>query len=539
MQVFTATLNQMLVLFIFMALGFFLNKKRLLPLDDSVVLSKLETYAFVPCLVFSVFYKYCTVENFKQKWTYMLYGAAVMAVSLPIGIVLAKFFAKDGYLKKIYTYSFAVANFSFMGNAVVLGVFGEKVLFDYMIFTLPLNLYVYSIGTASLIPTEKGGKLSVKTFVNPIFIALILGAVCGLLAVPLPKFITTAISSAGACMSPLAMLLTGFVIGEYSLKTLASDKKVYLASVIRLIILPSAFMAVLLLLKTDKDIIRVALCATAMPLGLNTVVFPAAYGGDTTPGAGMALEKSRRLRLPSIRSKVKPVEIFSVGDINADISLCGLKGSPTRVLKTFENDSGRRSCTFISPEKTAEKIRSGHPDAVLWGSDIKSKALAPQVAALLNTGLCADCTSLETDGETLYMYRPACSGNIIAKIKCETKPPMATVRTAEEEQNKIIIGIGYGARERIAEIKKFAEKINAGIAATRKIVDSDYLPYELQVGLTGKTVNPDVYIAVGISGAVHHIAGIKRLGTVIAINTDKDAPIFKYADFGIVSYCEV
>lgn len=289
MQVFTATLNQMLVLFIFMVLGFFLNKKRLLPLDDSVVLSKLETYAFVPCLVFSVFYKYCTVENFKQKWTYMLYGAAVMAVSLPIGIVLAKFFAKDGYLKKIYTYSFAVANFSFMGNAVVLGVFGEKVLFDYMIFTLPLNLYVYSIGTASLIPTEKGGKLSVKTFVNPIFIALILGAVCGLLSVPLPKFITTAISSAGACMSPLAMLLTGFVIGEYSLKTLASDKKVYLASVIRLIILPSAFMAVLLLLKTDKDIIRVALCATAMPLGLNTVVFPAAYGGDTTPGAGMAL----------------------------------------------------------------------------------------------------------------------------------------------------------------------------------------------------------------------------------------------------------
>lgn len=289
MQVFTATLNQMLVLFIFMALGFFLNKKRLLPLDDSVVLSKLETYAFVPCLVFSVFYKYCTVENFKQKWTYMLYGAAVMAVSLPIGIVLAKLFAKDGYLKKIYTYSFAVANFSFMGNAVVLGVFGEKVLFDYMIFTLPLNLYVYSIGTASLIPTEKGDKLSVKTFVNPIFIALILGAVCGLLSVPLPKFITTAISSAGACMSPLAMLLTGFVIGEYSLKTLASDKKVYLASVIRLIILPSAFMAMLLLLKTDKDIIRVALCATAMPLGLNTVVFPAAYGGDTTPGAGMAL----------------------------------------------------------------------------------------------------------------------------------------------------------------------------------------------------------------------------------------------------------
>ena len=317
-------------------------------------------------------------------------------------------------------------------------------------------------------------------------------------------------------------------------------------------------------------------------------------GGNISAPAVITLEKSRKLRLPSIRSKIKPVETLSANDINADISLCGLKGSPTRVLKTFENDSDRRSCTFISPdklmwaideglkkgrqkikpaesasklknvwcvgnsptdfaktvgenitvidpdtpEKTAEKIRTGHPDAVLWGSDIKSKASAPQVAALLNTGLCADCTALETDGETLYMYRPACSGNIIAKIACETKPPMATVRTAEEEQKKIIIGIGYGAREHIAAIKAFAEKINAGIAATRKMTDGDYLPYEFQVGLTGKTVNPDVYIAVGISGAVHHIAGIKQSGTIIAINTDKDAPIFKYADYAIVSEAE-
>ena len=243
----------------------------------------------MPCLVFSVFYKYCTVENFKQKSVYILYGTAIMAVSLVIGVFLAKVFAKDRYLRKIYTYSFAVANFSFMGNAVVLGVFGEEILFDYMIFTLPLNLYVYSIGTASLRPDEEGKKISLKAFVNPIFIALLLGAVCGLCSLPLPSFVTSAVSSAGACMSPLAMLLTGFVIGEYRLKTLASNKKVYLASLIRLILLPTVFMLVLIALKTDKAILRAALCATAMPLGLNTVVFPAAYGGDTTPGASMAL----------------------------------------------------------------------------------------------------------------------------------------------------------------------------------------------------------------------------------------------------------
>lgn len=289
MQVFSATFNQMLVLFTFMAVGFFLNKKKILPADSSAVLSKLETLLFVPCLVFSVFYKYCTVENFKQKSVYMLYGAAVMAISLVIGALLARLFARDGYLRRIYTYSFAVANFSFMGNAVVLGVFGEEILFDYMIFTLPLNLYVYSVGTASLKPDENGGKISIKAFVNPIFISLVLGAVCGLCAVPLPKFITSAVSSAGACMSPLAMLLTGFVVGGYSLKKLACDKKIYLASALRLIILPTLFMLALLLLKTDSAVIRAALCATAMPLGLNTVVFPAAYGGDTTPGASMAL----------------------------------------------------------------------------------------------------------------------------------------------------------------------------------------------------------------------------------------------------------
>ncbi len=288
MEIFTATLNQMLILFLFLALGFLLNRKLIIPVTSSTVLSKLETYLFVPCLIFSVFYKYCTVENFRAKWSYMLYGLIIMAVSLMIALPLARIFAKEDYLKRIYTYSFAVANFSFMGNAVVLGMFGEVVLFDYMIFTLPLNMYVYSIGTATLKPAGKE-KITVKAFINPIFIALVMGAVFGLTALPLPRFLTSAINSAGNCMSPLAMLLTGFVVGNFSIKQLINDKKVYIASVIRLIVLPTLFILAFIALKTDKEIVRVALCATAMPLGLNTVVFPAAYGGDTTPGASMAL----------------------------------------------------------------------------------------------------------------------------------------------------------------------------------------------------------------------------------------------------------
>ena len=226
MQVFSATLNQMFVLFIFMALGYFLNYKSILPNNATAVISKLETNVLVPCLVFNTFYKYCTVENISKKWLYLVYGTAIMIVSIIIGVFLAKLFAKENYLKKIYTYSFAVANFSFMGNAVVLGIFGEEILFDYMIFTLPLCLYVYSFGTASLIP-DNNNKFSFKAFLNPICISMLLGTLAGLTNLPLPKFLTTAVSSAGACMSPLAMILTGFVVANFSIKALAKVKRIY------------------------------------------------------------------------------------------------------------------------------------------------------------------------------------------------------------------------------------------------------------------------------------------------------------------------
>ena len=299
MSVLYPTVNQMLVLFLFMALGYFLRKKQILPENAAGVLAKLETNVLVPCLVFNTFNTHCTIENFQHKWTYILYGAAIMLASLMIGIPLSRLFTRDGYKRRIYNYSFAVANFSFMGNAVVLGIFGSEVLFDYMMLTLPLNLYVYSYGVASLEPTADGKKFSFKTLINPICIAMLLGIACGLteffsvinglLEFHILDFLTSAISSAGACMSPLAMILTGLVIGGYSFKMLASDKKIYLVSILRLILIPAAFVLVFRLVGADAAILRVALCATAMPLGLNTVVIPAAHGGDTVPGASMAL----------------------------------------------------------------------------------------------------------------------------------------------------------------------------------------------------------------------------------------------------------
>ncbi len=305
----------------------------------------------------------------------------------------------------------------------------------------------------------------------------------------------------------------------------------------------------------------------------------------------ITLEKINTLRLPSIRSKKTSVEVWNAADIGADISRTGLLGSPTKVMETFKNEQDRRKCTFISKDELdsaiaealkkdraslkrdstahtllkniwiigdaplemaktvsdditvipltdaddiAKKIREANPSAVLWGSDLISKRVAPQVAAKLSIGLCADCTLLETDQETLYMYRPAFSGNVIAKIKCTTRPQMATVRTLETCGTRITVGLGYGVKDCMDKALHFAKKYGADVTATRKMVDRDMLPYEAQVGLTGKNVNPDVYIAVGISGAIHHIAGMKQSGTVIAINPDREAEIFKYADYGIV-----
>ena len=142
------------------------------------------------------------------------------------------------------------------------------------------------------------------------------------------------------------------------------------------------------------------------------------------------------------------------------------------------------------------------------------------------------------------MYRPAFSGNIIAKIGCDTSPAMATIRTMSGDVSDVICAIGKGAKEAQSSIESYIELKNKDsserweLAGPRLAVDVEMLPYEKQVGMTGKSVSPKVYIAIGISGAVHHIAGMKQSGTIIAINPDKKAPIFDYADFGIIATAE-
>ena len=226
-------------------------------------------------------------------------------------------------------------------------------------------------------------------------------------------------------------------------------------------------------------------------------------------------------------------------------------------------------------------IRTYKPAVILLGATNDGRDLGPRVACRVGTGLTADCTDLGIEAETglVVWTRPAFGGNIMANILCpEHRPQMGTVRPsvfkrpvpdysrngeiirvksaakAEDirtklieviavttgncnlEEAEIIVsgGRGMGKPENFAMIEELASVLGASVGASRAAVDAGWKPHMHQVGQTGKTVGPKIYIACGISGAIQHLAGMSSSDIVIAINKDPDAPIFSMADYGLV-----
>ncbi len=229
----------------------------------------------------------------------------------------------------------------------------------------------------------------------------------------------------------------------------------------------------------------------------------------------------------------------------------------------------------------ASVIKEYKPEIVLAGATAIGRSFIPGVATVLNAGLTADCTRLEIRDEdgALLQTRPAFGGNIMATIVCESsRPQMSTVRpkvmkalefdgsrkgeiididpapSLLESRVKVLETVAsQGAEVNIQEadilvsggrglesekgfelIRKLADTMGAKVSASRAVVDAGWIPYPHQVGQTGKTVAPKLYIACGISGAVQHVAGMQSTETIVAINRDKNASIFDIADYGIV-----
>lgn len=292
MSIFTTTLNQMAFLFLLILLGFILTKKGLLAQTAAGVLSRLENYIFIPALVLKTFIENFTMEKLGAAGSIFLVSFVMILIIMPIAVLAARLCSKDRYTQNIYTYGLAFSNFTFMGNAIVSALFPD-IFFEYLIFTMPLWIVIYIWGVPVLLLSEAGQKQGLKerlrSFVNPMFISMLVGMVIGLSGMSLPDWVTSTASSCAGCMSPIAMLLTGITVASADLKKIFTNVSIYVVSVIRLVLFPLAMMVVLYILKPSESLTICAICSVAMPLGLNTIVIPSAYGKDTTVAAGMAI----------------------------------------------------------------------------------------------------------------------------------------------------------------------------------------------------------------------------------------------------------
>ena len=292
MATFQSALGTTLLLFTFLLIGYVLRKKELLPRAADTVLSRLENMIFVPAVVISTFMARFTADNIGRRGSYILVSCIVALVTLPLALAVGRLLGKDEAEERIFRYSAMIPNFSFFGIPLVSGTLGEEALFDYLIFCIPMYVICYSIGVVWLIPSENGAKVSLKSFANPICISVLIGMVLGLIGVRLPGFLDTALSQASGCMGPVEMILTGFVVAGYGIRNLLGDRRIYIMAALRLLIIPFVVTMAFRLVLKDSPVLLYVLCFLAMPLGLNTIVIPTAYGGDTRIGASCALISS-------------------------------------------------------------------------------------------------------------------------------------------------------------------------------------------------------------------------------------------------------
>jgi electron transfer flavoprotein alpha subunit len=304
---------------------------------------------------------------------------------------------------------------------------------------------------------------------------------------------------------------------------------------------------------------------------VSVLVFVEQRGGQIRSIAREALGEAMRLTqtlggdVTGVCAAKNDPGLSSLGDAGAD-----------RVLLAQHDHFGLYDATAFARVVT-EATQQVQPKVVLFPASAMGKDLAPRVAARLGVGLATDCTALAVEGGRLTARRPVFAGKAIQKVGFPKSPALVSLRPkafapvtnagktcrveamtvdfdpstfrarvkqmaastggkADLTESEIIVSGGRGLKgpENFKLIEELAEALGATVGASRAVVDAGWRPHSDQVGQTGKTVSPKLYVAVGISGAIQHLAGMSSSRCIVAINKDPDAPIFKVADYGLV-----
>jgi len=275
-----------------------------------------------------------------------------------------------------------------------------------------------------------------------------------------------------------------------------------------------------------------------------------------------------------------PLWAVVVGPVLPDTELRRLIAGGADVVLAIEHEALGRFLVEPYAACIEDAVRRHQPQILIGGATTTGRTLLPYVAVRLHTGLTADCTELAIDPATgdLLQTRPAIGGHILATIRTpHHRPQMATVRphslrppepdptrtgtirrvepSAALLRSRVrhvgfepspevrglqdadrVVGVGRGIRrpENLPLVRDLAESLDAALGATRDVVDRGWLDYPHQVGLSGKTISPRLYVAVGLSGSVQHLAGMQTSETIVAINIDPEAQVLKVAELGIV-----
>ena len=202
-----------------------------------------------------------------------------------LSLFIPKLLTKNKSDQAVYAYSLLIPNYGYMGYALSESLLGESGKLNFMVFAIPFSLYIYTIGYCKL--TKVG--ISLKKLLNPVIIATLLGIIAGLVELPLPGIAISALEKASACMAPTSMLLAGITVSQYQFKSLLLKPASYVVTLLRLVGIPVTIGLLLSLFGVRKEIIQVAVLLTALPCGLNTIVFPKLVGENCEIGASLAM----------------------------------------------------------------------------------------------------------------------------------------------------------------------------------------------------------------------------------------------------------